>query len=292
MLDLSFDVLLVPRRAPFPALFPAAFLAALLGGCAGNGAGLDANGEPLTAGNGTPPPLTADFQSIQDNVFTPICVPCHSGPAAPQGLQLDATHSYALLVGVPSVEVAGVLRVDPGMPDQSYIVMKLEGAAGIVGGQMPLGEAPLPQSTIDVIRQWIGAGAPAAVAATALPSAESHFQVTVLSPADQAVIAASALRIVVGFNHELDASLVNSTTLSLERLAPRGAEPPSGEPVSAALALARGNPRAVLVSPASPLAPGRYRLSVRGTGGGALADQQAQALERDYVSEFTVDGVR
>jgi len=64
--------------------------------------------------------------------------------------------------------------------------------------------------------------------------------------------------------------------------------------VSAALAvaLARGNPRAVLVSPAAPLAPGRYRLSVRGSGGGALADQQARVLERDYTSEFTVDGVR
>jgi len=285
MLDLSADGALARRRAAFPA----SFLAALLGGCAGNGAGLDANGAPVSAGNGPPPPLTADFQSIQDNVFTPICVPCHSGPAAPEGLQLDATHSYALLVGVASAEVPSLLRVDPSVPDQSYIVMKLEGAAGIVGGQMPLGETPLPQATIDVIRQWISDGAQAPMAATASATAESHLRVTVMSPADQAVITPSALRIVVAFNHEVDASLVNSTTLSLERLTPL-----ADEPVSPALAagLARGNPRAVLVSPVSPLAPGRYRLSVRGSGGGALADQQARTLDRDYTSEFTVDGVR
>ncbi len=29
--------------------------------------------------------LTADFQSIQDNVFTPICTKCHQGAGAPEG---------------------------------------------------------------------------------------------------------------------------------------------------------------------------------------------------------------
>jgi len=94
--------------------------AALLAACAGNGEGLDANGQPLGSAGGTPPPLTADFQSIQDNVFTPVCVHCHSGAGAPQGLQLDAAHSYALLVGVPSNEEPGLLRVQPGVPGSSY----------------------------------------------------------------------------------------------------------------------------------------------------------------------------
>src|SRR6266436_2377813 len=136
--------------------------AALLAGCAGNGAGLDANGQPLGSGSGVPPPLTADFQSIQDNVFTPICVRCHSGAGAPEGLALDAAHSYALLVGVPSNEQSGQLRVKPGAPDSSYLVLKLEGAAGIVGVQMPFGAPALPQATIDVVRQWITNGAPPA----------------------------------------------------------------------------------------------------------------------------------
>src|SRR5256886_14529574 len=83
----------------------------IVSACAGNGAGLDANGQPLGSGSAPPPPLTADFQSIQDNVFTPICVRCHSGAGAPQGLELDAAHSYALLVGVASNEQSGLLRV-------------------------------------------------------------------------------------------------------------------------------------------------------------------------------------
>jgi hypothetical protein len=98
--------------------------------------------------------VTADLQSIEDNVFTPICSKCHIGASAPEGLQLDAAHAYNLLVGVPSAEEPSLLRVNPGNPDASYMVLKIEGATGIEGGQMPLGETPLPQATINAIRQW------------------------------------------------------------------------------------------------------------------------------------------
>jgi hypothetical protein len=105
--------------------------------CAGNGNGLDANGQPLTAGSsGSLPPLSADFASIQADIFTPICSVCHIGGGAPEGLRLDATDSFNLLVGVPSTEVPSLLRVKPGDPDNSYIIQKLEGHAA-VGAQMP-----------------------------------------------------------------------------------------------------------------------------------------------------------
>ena len=104
-------------------------------GCAGNGQGLDQNGQPISAGGSSGGPVTADFQSIQDNVFTPICSKCHIGGGAPEGLQLDAAHSYNLLVGVPSVENSALDRVKPGDPDHSYMVLKIEGADGIVGGR-------------------------------------------------------------------------------------------------------------------------------------------------------------
>ncbi len=136
-------------------------------GCAGNGEGLDQNGQPISPGGSSGGPVTADFQSIQDNVFTPICSKCHIGASAPEGLQLDAAHSYNLLVGVPSAERPDLLRVNPGNPDISYMVLKIEGASGIVGAQMPFGETPLPQATIDAIRQWITNGAPKAAAASA-----------------------------------------------------------------------------------------------------------------------------
>src|ERR1700737_587055 len=107
-----------------------ALLVAAMSGCAGNGKGLDSNGNPISSGTGGAGPLTADFQSIQDNVFTPICTRCHIGAGAPEGLQLDATHSYALLVSVASTEQPAVLRVAPGAPDSSYIFRKLQGTPG------------------------------------------------------------------------------------------------------------------------------------------------------------------
>ncbi len=109
---------------------------ALLAACAGNGEGLDANGQPLVPGGSAPPPLSADFESIQENIFTPICSVCHAGATAPEGLRLDAADSYNLLVGVPSTEVPSLDRVKPGDPTDSYIIQKLQGHAA-VGAQMP-----------------------------------------------------------------------------------------------------------------------------------------------------------
>lgn len=39
----------------------------------------------------------------------------------------------------------------------------------------------------------------------------------------------------------------------------------------------------------APLLPGTYRVTVRGTGGGVLADLNAQVLGSDYSFTFTVD---
>lgn len=135
--------------------------AALLAGCGGgSGEGLDSNGRPIVPGSGSGGggALTAEFQSIQDHVFTPICTACHAGGAAPQGLRLDAVNSYAMLVGVSSIEVPSVLRVAPGRPDDSYLIQKLEGYAA-VGARMPLGGPYLDAETITTIRQWITGGA-------------------------------------------------------------------------------------------------------------------------------------
>ncbi|HVW68057.1 MAG TPA: Ig-like domain-containing protein [Steroidobacteraceae bacterium] len=301
----------------------AAVMLAWLGGCAGNGAGLNANGVPAgsgSSGSGSggsgsggsgPGTLTADFESIQANVFTPICSPCHSGATAPEGLMLDANHSYNLLVGVPSTEVPSLDRIKPGDPDNSYLVLKIQGSAGIVGSQMPLHETPLPQATIDVIRQWVTNGAPPATSSGAMGATsgavgatgmdgttvlgattmttpvahvQSHnFSVVDTSPVDGAVVSEPVRTIVVAFNHELDASLVNYTTLVVERLDAEVVHVP------AYAALANGNPDVALITPAAPLVPGVYRVTVRGTGGGALADLGAQVLGADYSFTFTVD---
>lgn len=141
-------------------VLPAALALVALAGCIeGNGEGLDANGRPLGSGGGGP--LVATWRSIQDNVFTPTCTVCHIGSSAPQGLKLDEANSYNLLVGVASTEQPGILRVAPGDPDNSYIIIKLEGTdPRLVLARMPANGPPfLDQATIDVIRQWIADGA-------------------------------------------------------------------------------------------------------------------------------------
>jgi hypothetical protein len=263
-------------------------VAACAVGCAGNGQGLDQNGQPITPGGGGSGPVTADFQSIQANVFTPICSKCHIGASAPEGLQLDAAHSYNLLVGVPSAEEPALLRVKPGSPDSSYMVQKIEGASGIVGGRMPLGETPLPQATIDAIRQWITNGAPNAAAA-----ATQMFAVQTTAPLDSAIVKAPLSRIVVAFSQEVDASLVNDTTVSLVRTdggGIDGAAEAAAIPVS--VGLAPQNPAVLLITPRTALAGGVYRATLRGTGGGALANLGATTLGADVSFEFTVDAMR
>jgi hypothetical protein len=144
-----------------------AVIAITLAACgAGNGEGLDQNGRPLSSGGGTSPSLVPTFDSIQANVFTPIsAVPgCHGGGSAQFGLRLDAGFSYGNLVNVASPRDASLIRVIPGNPDGSFIIQKLEGkrtdGVPILGDRMPDFGPYLPQSTIDVIRQWIANGAP------------------------------------------------------------------------------------------------------------------------------------
>jgi methionine-rich copper-binding protein CopC len=258
----------------------ALLLAGCAAGCAGNGQGLDQNGQPISSGGGTSGPITADFQSIQDNVFTPICSQCHIGASAPEGLQLDAAHSYNLLVGVPSNEQPNLLRVKPGDPDSSYMVHKIEGLSGITGGQMPLGETPLPQATIDAIRQWITNGAPNAQTA----AVAAAFAVQTSAPLDKASVTAAPARVVVSFTRDVDASLVNDTTIMLEKI--------GGDRVPAVSMVAEKNGAVVLITPRTMLDPGIYRVTVRGTGGGALADMYAATLGADASFEFTVEAAQ
>ncbi len=286
----------------------------LLAGCAGNGKGLDQNGQPIGSGSSSSGagssggssgggPVTADFQSLQANVFTPICSKCHIGASAPEGLQLDAAHSYNLLVGVPSVEQPALDRIKPSDPDHSYLILKIEGAAGIVGGQMPLGETPLPAATIAAFRQWVMDGATnsqaaAAAMSTALsassnPAAVHAFAVESTDPADTAIAAAPLRRIVIAFTQEVDASLVNDTTVALERLASASSGPASSGVTSGAAvpftpATAPHNSHVVLLTPTTPLPAGSYRVTLRGTGGGALADIDAHTLGNDVTIVFTV----
>jgi hypothetical protein len=264
-----------PYDSPTAAVFYGGLLGfALLAGCAGSGDGLDQNGRPSTPGSaGTA--LTADFKSIQDNVFTPVCTRCHAGATAPRGLQLDAANSYALLVGVASSEVPGIQRIQAGNPSASYLIQKISGTAA-VGQRMPLGGPPLPQSTIDVIAQWVRNGAPKPAAIVAVSQktdllGDLGLQIATTAPLDGSRSDDPIVQIVVGFDRELDVSLANASTVELIDTA-------SGSNVPARLSVPLANPSTLLVTPSVPLAAGNFQLTLRGSGGGALAGLDARVL--------------
>jgi hypothetical protein len=101
------------------------------------------------------------YPSLSDRHWTRYRPNCHSGAAPDAGLNLsDADTSYANLVGVSTTQLGGAgIRVIAGDPGNSYLIQKLENAAGIEGVRMPLGGAALNQTDIDFIRQWITGGA-------------------------------------------------------------------------------------------------------------------------------------
>jgi hypothetical protein len=132
--------------------------ACLLAACAGDGEGAPADA----------PPTAATLERLQAQVFDVSCSSdsCHSSVGRAGNLVLEAGASWDQLVDQPpSNPVAaahGWKRVESGNPDNSFIVAKLTNnlAAG-EGFPMPYNAAPLDTDTIDVLRAWIAAGAPA-----------------------------------------------------------------------------------------------------------------------------------
>jgi hypothetical protein len=102
---------------------------------------------------------------VQQAVFTPRCAGCHDGsrPAGgplPGAMDLRSGNSFASLVNRASLEQPALMRVKPGEPANSYVIHKLEGAAGISGARMPFGGPFLDEATIDQVESWIASGAP------------------------------------------------------------------------------------------------------------------------------------
>lgn len=125
----------------------------------------DGDGEPggsyESAFDVQAPPVTVKFSDIRNQIFTPTCAGsgCHSGNNPPDGLRLTAGDAYSNIVNVPAVQNSQLMRIEPGNPDDSYLVRKIQGS-GIVANRMPLGGPPLSQEEIQMIRQWVIEGAP------------------------------------------------------------------------------------------------------------------------------------
>lgn len=105
-------------------------------------------------------------QQIQP-IFTQSCAlsGCHgSGNLQPpqKPMNLSAGQAYTNTVNVSSAQLGSMDRIEPGQPDQSYLVHKIQGTHLQVGGsgvRMPASGNFLSQSQIDLIRNWISQGA-------------------------------------------------------------------------------------------------------------------------------------
>jgi hypothetical protein len=253
-------------------------VSALLAGCGGGGGYNNNNTPPPASQNPPPPPATASlFQQVQTQVLTPNCNGCHVGANAPAGLRLDAANSFAMLVNVASTQVPALLRVKPGDPDNSYLVQKIDGRA-TVGGRMPLGRAPLPQASIDLVRSWIAAGA-------TMNSAVDDGRFSILStiPAANEMSVAPVKEFQIIFSSEIDASLVSSAAISIEASGGDGSFAEGNEAILplADVRVSPANAQVLLVYPAAPLAGDDYRLVIDASAGISLADNANRALDGD-----------
>lgn len=113
-------------------------------------------------------PEIATFQRIQTEVFDVSCSSdtCHSNVGKAGGLVLEAGYSWDQLhdhlPANPYAASRGMMRVMPGEPDHSFLLAKLtDRLASGEGLAMPYNSAPLDDVTIEVMRAWIEAGAPA-----------------------------------------------------------------------------------------------------------------------------------
>lgn len=263
-------------------------LSLLVAACsAGSGEGLDVSGRPLSEGGDIP--LAATLESIQANVFNPFCIVCHSGAGAPQGLRLDANSSFSNLVGVASEEDSAVLRVDPGNPEQSYLVKKLEGTAS-VGGRMPLDAPALPQPTIDIVRQWITDGA----LPTAPPSGAPP-RVVSMSPDADTTVGALPSQVTIGFDQAVDASTINAMTVTLRRSGEDSSFGDGNEVVIAAtgVMLSPMNARLAIVDLSTVASiDDDYELAASGNGPSVILNVDAQALDGEFSGMFpSGDGI-
>ena len=107
------------------------------------------------------------------------------------------------------------------------------------------------------------------------------------------VLSLPPAQIVIGFTRELDATRVDSATVQLVRIA-AGAE--TAIPVAIEPSVPAANPRALLLTPRSPLMPGQYQLQLAGRSGDMLSARDGEPFSAAppdangdrIISQFTV----
>ena len=244
-----------------------------LGGCGADSMNMNMDMPAASStSSSTSMTLMATFDSIQANVFTPICASCHGGANPAANLALDAMHSYNDLVNVPSSEQPTIVRVKPFDPNNSYLIIHLQ----------KQGDGA-PSVDVPVIAQWISDGAMPGMSMMGggmgmSMQASAHFQVSATQPNSGDVMTAPPPRVIIGFTQELDASSVNPGSVRLERVDPVPESSGSMTTVPTVMSVTPGNARALILTPSSALSPGNYQVVLESSVGSDLRSQLGAAL--------------
>jgi hypothetical protein len=230
-------------------------------GCSG---GNNAMNTDSMASNPPSMMLTADFDSIQANIFTPICAGCHSGANPAANLSLDAAHSYSDLVNVPSTEEPTLDRVKPGDPTDSFLVihMQMDGDGA-------------PASDIPFVVQWISDGAPPGSSTMQMAG---EFKVAAVKPSPGDTLNASPSRIVIGFTQEMDRSGLTPAAVRLQRISEAADSQNETPAIPVSVSIPAHNARTLLVVPESTLPPGRYQVVLNTDSSAAVRSQSGAQI--------------
>ena len=95
------------------------------------------------------------FVKILNDVFV-SCSSCHLDGASNGGLDLS---DYENIVSAASTQKPDLMLIKPSDPDSSYLYMKITGAEGIIGYNMPP-SGKISGDQLNLLRDWILAGAP------------------------------------------------------------------------------------------------------------------------------------
>jgi hypothetical protein len=250
-------------------------------GCSGGGSGMSMGSMPTTPPAMT---LTADFDSIQANIFTPICAGCHSGPNPAANLSLDAAHSYNDLVNVPSTEEPTLDRVKPGDPTDSFLVIHLQKDGD-----------GAPASDIPFVIQWIMEGA---LPGSSMMPMDVEFKVSAVEPNLDDALHSSPPRIIIGFTQELDTAGIVPGAVRLER-SDDNADSPLAMTITVptSVSIPAHNARALILTPAAALPAGQYQVvlsmdsgfALRSLSGASLSDSPPNDRRERIATRFSVE---
>lgn len=111
-------------------------------GCSPSHTRIESNGDNTRSSK----PVAANFESINELIFSQTCIQCHSGPSAPHKIDLSSYEAIVQNNVFPPLIV-------PGDPASSSLYESIR------TGRMPKRGPALTPQAIAAVRDWIAAGA-------------------------------------------------------------------------------------------------------------------------------------